>query len=115
MAGRIFAGDLGRGFFELLAFFLVVVDCEHVVVLDAVAEEEDGQFGTEEGRCLELLEGGDVVDETAAEGLVELGVGLVLAEVEDVVDVVESLLKAGKLHEVGEGEGGLVVELELLL
>jgi hypothetical protein len=98
---------------------LVVVDCEHVVVFDTVLEQFDGEFvgigrvGVQLASGV-LGEGLDVFGEGGAEGGVELGVVLVLAEAEDVVDEFEGDLDELRSGELAEGEG-LPVVLQVLL
>lgn len=95
------------------------MDGEHVVVLDAVLEEFDGEFvgvgrvGVELARSV-LGEGLDVLSEGGAEGAVELGVVLVLAEAEDVVDEFEGDLDELRSGELAQREG-LSVVLQVLL
>ena len=84
-------------------------------MFDAISKQLYGHFGIKCGIFrLQVFEGGNVVDETGAQGLVELLVGLVLAEVEDVVDVFEGLLGMLGQGEVLEGEG-LEVEVHKFL
>ena len=66
---------------------------KHIIVLNTILEQLDSHFGIKDGPCiLPLLEVSDILNETSAESLIELLVGLVLAEVEDIVDVLDGLL-----------------------
>jgi len=87
-----------------VTLFFVVVDCEHIIVLDAVFEHEDSRIWVICAFCIRFDKGSDVVDETAPEGLIELLVGFVLAEVEDVIDVAECVLEMWLLCELSKGE-----------
>jgi hypothetical protein len=84
-------------FLVFLLVLLIVLDCEHVVVLNAVLEQLNCAFlvelrGWVFPEC-ECDEGVDVVGESLAQDGVELGVVLVLLEAEDVVDELEGLLQ----------------------
>lgn len=69
--------------------FFVVMDCEHVIIFDAILEHFDGQRVIKDDILCSFAdlfrECDDIFDETFFKGLIQLFIIFVLAETEDVV------------------------------
>lgn len=80
---------LGLGRRGLVSFLLVVADCEHIVVLDAIFEQLDGHICIKQWNFvpffLDKVLG--IGYKAAPKGLVERLVAFIFAEVENVVDI----------------------------
>jgi len=80
-------------FFFVLHFFLrlllIIMNCKHLIVLNAIFEEFDSHLLVEglvlAGECLD--ERFDVGDQAGFECFIEGGVGFILSEVEHIVDI----------------------------